>query len=1085
MTPSHLASSPVRQRRAPLLPGALHFGLLLPILAGTAWAQSDAAGAADAKPATADVLTLSPFVVNTQKDTGFVASSSLAGGRLAGDLKDTPAAYSVQTREFIDALDLTDIGQASQWAVNAATLQDQGTTEIFGSPSLISIRGGSNASTQRDFFPFAVNYDSYNLERIDYARGPNAILFGNGDYSGTINAVSRAARVDKSFGELKASYGSWDNARLTVDANAATPNKRVAVRVDGVYQTRNNWRAFDWERRKAATAAATFNLTGSTQLRLQAETGDIFRNNPVVTFNDRFTGWDGKTTLAAKVPTTGLPGTATPSGYGQYGNATTPVFMYNAAFGGVMDVSRTGQTLGGNNSATVPVGGVLVVGPSANIAGQPIGEAQNLPDSRFAPAIAGSHFRVPGRDFAVSTNNPSFVQHFNAFSAFLTQSWGDHVFGSVDGNYSRERRITEYINSRGTPNTYIDINQNLADGVTANPEFLQPYNEGYRLRFRIGNTTKAVRTSLAYLTSKTRFGEFSLNGSWQYSKNEYIIDPLVYVVKRNADPRLWSNTGYNDALYFRHYWDQPDFPTPEVASVAYNGTTYAAGWVKDIANTSAVPSLNDTTLNTLQAAGKAKLLEGRLHFLAAVRHDDYTGSAIFSRMPGDYPANWDGGSYLWRSAAPADYAMLTYVPKDANGNPTGAARPATTRPRTGIVAQSQYANDRFQDDFSPPEVKVKQTTYSLGSVVYLLKSLGAFYNYSTTFNPSAARQSVFGSFYGPQVAQEWSAGLRESLAGGKLSLSLDYYKGHQAGQVFDQGLNPTTWINNIALASPTSATGPAPASGQGNIRGLAPVPRFFDRRDLSDHGWELEVVANPTRSWRVSFNAALPRAYAGNVAPDFIKYLNLNDTTLRQIAADTSVLIDPTSGNATVDSSVPTTRRSPDASGVATAWNGLQSQRANIVGGQQLVSRLPLYSLNLFTDYTFREGALKNFKVGAGYNYRARQAIGYRGADTIVDPNNPTSAIDNPSVSALDPVYARGYGTATAIFGYNFKVTPKYTLVLDLKIDNALNYDKPLYTSTVQRPANGDLTTPARVATPVQYFYLIPRNYTFSATVRF
>ncbi|MEN9813050.1 MAG: hypothetical protein RL479_1736, partial [Verrucomicrobiota bacterium] len=38
---------------------------------------------------------LSPFEVNTDRDTGFAAASSMAGGRLATDLRDTPVAYSV------------------------------------------------------------------------------------------------------------------------------------------------------------------------------------------------------------------------------------------------------------------------------------------------------------------------------------------------------------------------------------------------------------------------------------------------------------------------------------------------------------------------------------------------------------------------------------------------------------------------------------------------------------------------------------------------------------------------------------------------------------------------------------------------------------------------------------------------------------------------------------------------------------------------------------------------------------------------------------------------------------------------------
>ncbi len=155
------------------------------------------------------------------------------------------------------------------------------------------------------------------------------------------------------------------------------------------------------------------------------------------------------------------------------------------------------------------------------------------------------------------------------------------------------------------------------------------------------------------------------------------------------------------------------------------------------------------------------------------------------------------------------------------------------------------------------------------------------------------------------------------------------------------------------------------------------------------------------------------------------------------------------------------------------------------MAGAQLVTRLPLLTGNIFADYTFREGRMKGFKVGAGANYRGRQAISYRGGDTIVDPTSPTTAIDDPSVSALDPVYVRGYTTATLVLGYNLKLGRRTTAQLDFKIDNLLDYSEPLYVGTVQRPVNGDLSSPARVATPSNLYYLTPRNYTLSATVRF
>jgi outer membrane receptor for ferric coprogen and ferric-rhodotorulic acid len=77
-----------------------------------------------------ETIELSPFVVNTDKDAGFAAASALTGGRLASDLRDTPAAYSVITREFIDALGITDLMQAAEWSTASTFNPDTGTSNF-------------------------------------------------------------------------------------------------------------------------------------------------------------------------------------------------------------------------------------------------------------------------------------------------------------------------------------------------------------------------------------------------------------------------------------------------------------------------------------------------------------------------------------------------------------------------------------------------------------------------------------------------------------------------------------------------------------------------------------------------------------------------------------------------------------------------------------------------------------------------------------------------------------------------------------------------------------------------------------------
>src|SRR4051812_15702404 len=67
----------------------------LPVLAQSVPPPSAASTTSATSPKSDDAVQLTPFEVSSEKDTGFAAASALAGGRLASDLRDTPAAYSV------------------------------------------------------------------------------------------------------------------------------------------------------------------------------------------------------------------------------------------------------------------------------------------------------------------------------------------------------------------------------------------------------------------------------------------------------------------------------------------------------------------------------------------------------------------------------------------------------------------------------------------------------------------------------------------------------------------------------------------------------------------------------------------------------------------------------------------------------------------------------------------------------------------------------------------------------------------------------------------------------------------------------
>ena len=180
-----------------------------------------------------------------------------------------------------------------------------------------------------------------------------------------------------------------------------------------------------------------------------------------------------------------------------------------------------------------------------------------------------------------------------------------------------------------------------------------------------------------------------------------------------------------------------------------------------------------------------------------------------------------------------------------------------------------------------------------------------------------------------------------------------------------------------------------------------------------------------------------------------------------------------------------TTANSPDLNATVNAWNSLQASRANWVSGTQLLNRLTKYTANGYTDYRFSQGRLTGLRLGYGMQFRGPQVIGYRGADTIVNPANRTTAIDDPNVDAYTVVWQKAYFLGTATVGYPVKLFGRRKVDLNLSITNLFNYDRPLYNTIGLRAANGDITSPARVSYPRYFSYTTPRSFRLSATTTF
>jgi iron complex outermembrane receptor protein len=188
-------------------------------------AQTAPAGTAQIDPTKEEVVVLSEFRVDTTKDRGYVATNATTGTRLNMAIKDIPLPVEVITREFLDDIGAFDIKEALDYS--AGIVQDTVTTANSftfspsgsGNPGSVNrdspgftVRGLNTRSFLRNGFRQDTVTDNINVDRMEVARGPQALLYGVASLGGVVNITPRyprsAPRQDIRFG-----YGSFGLAR--------------------------------------------------------------------------------------------------------------------------------------------------------------------------------------------------------------------------------------------------------------------------------------------------------------------------------------------------------------------------------------------------------------------------------------------------------------------------------------------------------------------------------------------------------------------------------------------------------------------------------------------------------------------------------------------------------------------------------------------------------------------------------------------------------------------------------------------------------------------------------------------------------
>ena len=267
---TRLSSIPVNSNRLPicrLLQRALLAACATALAAGGLPAQT---APRPAKPeAREDVVELSPFVIAAERETGWSANDTLTGTHTKQALKDLPVNIDAITSDFLDDLGLFTADEAAQFVANVYALPLMENDNQGGNFSFRGMTQVNNIS--RNYFRWFIPSDTYNVERIDFGKGSNSLIFGAVEPGGQGAAFTKRPQA-RNFGEVLAFRNSEGAYRYQLDYNRRLTST-LALRLNLVRRQEKTFQDASAYKFEGETIAAVWRPFRRTSIRVEAEQG--------------------------------------------------------------------------------------------------------------------------------------------------------------------------------------------------------------------------------------------------------------------------------------------------------------------------------------------------------------------------------------------------------------------------------------------------------------------------------------------------------------------------------------------------------------------------------------------------------------------------------------------------------------------------------------------------------------------------------------------------------------------------------------------------------------------------------------------
>ncbi|MES2692642.1 MAG: hypothetical protein V4773_04155, partial [Verrucomicrobiota bacterium] len=816
----------------------------------------------------------------------------------------------------LDDIAANNFVDAAVWSPNSFLVAP---TSDFSDYRVDFRSANTGSSPSVNYFGFSHTMDSYSIERLEFARGPNSILFGQGNLSGIATVNLKQPRF-RNFGQVQFRFDDLENIRTSVDINRQLFAGKAAVRVAALYQEGERWRKPSVDDRQGLFAAAAVKIGASAAIRFEAEWGHQERSWGDQNFFDNASAWNG-------TPYTGNGTTAVPANNGMAAIPTTADYW-------IFDPAR-------------PERGLLNYRGFARSSG-------NAPNLTLIPggrSYVPNFPLLPSRDYDIQPPNNLTKSDYYFTTLYLEKRFSRALFVQLAINrryrdLSREGAL--WVGAlRRDPNTLLPNGQ-------ANPDFGKFYVDGEPSIQRQWDDPRDFRALGTYVYENTWMQHrVSAYASLQRGHFRLTNDRLVLTDNVTAPFPTSGSTFIQQRYYLDNSRDIP---------YVFEPSAIRGRGVRRYRN-----NINDTGSKgmTMQGSVVSTYFQGKVNTILGLRRDDTDRFTV-----------------------------------SAAADPTGEL----------ILTRRE-----FGEAVNTPAASI---------VVYPIPQIGPYFNFSESFSGIPIGSPLLNSLQQPDAPRGNSKeyGFHYKLFGERMQGSVRRYDSISKGRILNAP--GVTNINNIWNALGQTA----------NVE--TGTPR--DTQALRSTGYEFELIANFTRSWRTSFNYAIPKSEQTDSFPETKAY---RERFLAQWQAAAAT-------NTTIAAQLQALNTAIEAGNDGREQNTALKYRAN-----------------LYSSYDFREGSLRGFGFGGGANVYGDQIAG--------------NALNQP----YNYIYSKGYYVATAHLAYAGKVQ-NIRYKVQLNVSNLFDNDKLIYTSVARytAPAGSAGVTGDYFA---GYRFVEPRKFTLTTTFDF